>query len=108
MKIHREIEPMKFLRQLFLLCAVMLGALFPALGDDNAPLKVACVGDSITAGVGVRDKNKDSYPAVIAHLLGAGFEVRNFGVSARTMLKKGDHPYWNENAFRDAQNWKPD
>jgi hypothetical protein len=27
------------------------------------------------------------------------FEVYNLGVSGRTMLKKGDFPYWNEKAW---------
>ena len=28
--------------------------------------------------------------------------------SGRTLLRKGDHPYWNENAFKKAQDFQPD
>ena len=71
-------------------------------------IKVACVGDSITAGVGARDPRSGSYPALLQERLGKRYEVRNFGVSARTMLRSGDHPYHKENAFREALAFKPD
>ena len=41
-------------------------------------------------------------------MLGDGYCVKNFGVSARTMLNKGDYPYMNEQAWRDALAFKPD
>ena len=34
--------------------------------------------------------------------------MKNFGVSGRTMLNKGDHPYMNEQAWKDALAFKPD
>ena len=34
--------------------------------------------------------------------------MKNFGVSARTMLNKGDFPYMNEMAWQDAQAFDPD
>ncbi len=72
----------------------------------SAPVRVACVGDSITQGVGA-EKGK-SYPSQLQALLGDKWQVKNFGVSGRTLLKKGDHPYWNEKAFKDAQDFKPE
>jgi lysophospholipase L1-like esterase len=74
--------------------------------NDGAPVRVACVGDSITAGMGA-EKGK-SYPSQLQAILGHKWEVKNFGVSGRTLLKKGDHPYWIEKAFKDAQDFKPD
>ena len=71
-----------------------------------APVKVACVGDSITHGAGA-SPGKD-YPSQLQGLLGAQWQVKNFGVSGRTLLKKGDHPYWTEKAFKDAQAFNPD
>ena len=41
-------------------------------------------------------------------MLGRGYEVRNFGFSARTMLMKGDHPYMKEQMFQDALKYNPD
>jgi len=69
--------------------------------------RVACVGDSITYGAGIRDRTK-TYPAQLDEMMGPACAVRNFGVSARTLLKKGDHPYWKEKAFAKALEFKPD
>lgn len=67
-------------------------------------IKVACVGNSITEGSGL----KQTYPAVLQQLLGDAYEVRNFGVSGRTLLKKGNRPYWNEPKYQEALAWNPD
>lgn len=74
--------------------------------DYPAPVKVACVGDSITHGSGL-GKGR-SYPDQLQELLGDKWKVANFGVSGRTLLKKGDFPYWKEKAYQDAQKFEPD
>ncbi len=71
-------------------------------GQDN-PIRVACVGNSITWG----GLGSSSYPEQLGNLLGNGYNVKNFGVSARTLLRHGDYPYWNEEAFYDAQDFNP-
>ena len=58
-----------------------------------AALKVACVGDSITAGHALADPAHDAYPSQLARLLGDGYEVRNFGVSAATLMDAGNYTY---------------
>lgn len=63
-------------------------------------IRVACVGNSITVGHGLKDSNLDSYPSQLGMLLGDDYDVRNFGVSGYTMLKKGDRPYWNTAQFQ--------
>ena len=69
------------------------------------PVRVACVGDSITAGSGA-PKGK-SYPDQLQALLGASWAVKNFGVSGHTLLRKGDHPYWKAGAFAKAKEFQP-
>ena len=69
------------------------------------PIRVACVGNSITIGAGV--SGDLAYPAQLGKLLGAHYDVKNFGVSARTLLKKGDYPYWKDPAFVDARDFQP-
>jgi len=54
------------------------------------PVRVACVGDSITQGVGIVHPEKDGYPARLQEILGTGWSVQNFGVGGRTMLRKAD------------------
>lgn len=93
-------SPTVLLRRRCLLVVLALAASLRA-----APVKVACVGDSITAGVGASAGN--SYPAVLGRLLGEGYEVRNFGVSARTLLSAGDYPWIREQACADAMAYLP-
>jgi len=73
-----------------------------------APLKIACVGDSITAGTELANPTLESYPPRLQRLLGTNSIVRNYGVSGRTLLKKGDFPYWNEAFFKQSHDWFPD
>lgn len=76
-------------------------------------LKVACIGNSITEGVGTSDPSTKAYPAVLQKLLGKEFEVRNFGVSCSTALRKGTdsgQPFsWLGTArCREALDYQPD
>ena len=70
-------------------------------------IKVACVGDSITAGSGVKDPAK-RYPTQLGGLLGAGYDVQNFGVGGTTMLDEGDSPYKKKPAYNKALAFVPD
>ncbi|WP_193213107.1 GDSL-type esterase/lipase family protein [Luteolibacter marinus] len=74
--------------------------------DYKAPVKVACIGDSITQGSGAEPGR--AYPAQLQEMLGKEWNVRNFGVGGRTLLKKGDMPYWIENAYKEALKFEPD
>ncbi len=71
------------------------------------PLRIACVGDSITFGAGIRNRQMNSYPAQLGRMLGKRAVVRNFGVNAATLLKKGDKPYWRLGAYRNARDFQP-
>lgn len=83
-----------------------LGVLWLNSGQATAQqgIKVACVGNSITEGAGL----EKTYPQVLQELLGEGYEVRNFGVGGRTLLKKGNLPYRNEEKYKEALAWNPD
>lgn len=72
------------------------------------PVRVACVGDSITDGYQMPDKAHHAYPAQLARLLGPGWEVRNFGVSGATLMRHGGYPYDQREASATALAWKPD
>lgn len=71
-------------------------------------VRVACIGDSITDGHGIDLRTVNGYPAQMQGMLGDGYSVRNFGVSARTMMNSGDLPYMNELAWQDALAFEPD
>ncbi len=91
--------------KLLLLCIVFMSV---TLYGADQPLKVACIGDSITEGSGLGNATVNAYPAVLGRLLGPAYQTRNFGVSGRTLLRNGDYPYWKEAAFRNATNYAPD
>ena len=74
----------------------------------SAQIRVACVGNSITYGSGIENREVYSYPAQLQVMLGEDWNVQNFGVSGRTMLKNGDNPIWDEPVFENALAFKPD
>lgn len=78
----------------------------PAPKEDA--VRVACIGDSITEGHGLDMRSVNGYPARMQRLLGDRYWVKNFGVSARTLMDTGDFPYMNETAWRDALAFNPD
>lgn len=72
------------------------------------PIKIACVGNSITYGSGVFNKEKNAFPVQLQNLLGKNYQIENFGVSGRTLLKKGDYPYWETDAYKEALEYNAD
>lgn len=79
---------MKLLALLFAIACTMT---LSAIGAE--PIRIACLGDSITAGARVEAATK-SYPAQLQQLLGERFEVQNFGTGGATLLKSGRPNVW--------------
>ena len=75
--------------------------------DYRETIRIACIGDSITFGASIKNRTRDCYPAQLGRMLGEKWQVRNFGVSGATLLKKGDLPYWDQQAFKDALAYNP-
>lgn len=71
----------------------------------HAQVRVACVGDSITAGVGATSGN--SYPSQLGRLLGSGYTVGNFGHSGATLMSTGDLPYINQPEYTNSGTFNP-
>jgi len=100
-----KIKTLKYVKISFLAGCLLMCT---AISAQKKQINIACVGNSITYGARVKDREKNSYPAQLQALLGDGYSVTNFGVSARTLLRKGNYPYWKEEAFHNALNSKPD
>jgi len=75
---------------------------FCAVSFAQKRVKVACVGNSITYGIGVADPDKESYPARLQQLLGEGYTVERFGKPGATLLNKGHRPFMQQKEFKDA------
>lgn len=71
-------------------------------------IKVACVGDSVTYGAGIEDREKDSYPSQLQSLLGDEYLVGNFGRSGSTLINRGFRPYTKQEEYRKALDYKAD
>lgn len=99
------------MKQLFLFAIVFLPCMFVGFsgcsGKHPEEIRVACVGDSITYGEGLRDRVVSNYPAQLQKMLGNRWDVRNFGVSNTGILRKGDVPYWDKYEFKAAQGFNP-
>lgn len=76
--------------------------------DNQGPIHLACVGDSITVGMGTTIWHLDGYPSQLQRMLGKGWVVGNYGVSGHTLLNKGDQPYQKTRTFTDALHFNPD
>ncbi len=101
------VVPAFFSRRFFLLLLLTLSC--PALATgESPPVRIACVGNSITYGLRIEDREQHSYPAVLQRLTGDNAVVLNAGVSGTTLLKQGDYPYWTTAAFREATDFEPD
>lgn len=71
-------------------------------------VKVACIGDSVTYGYGIEDRESNSYPAQLSSLLGSLYEVRNFGHNGATLLRRGHRPYNGLPEYAQALEFRPD
>lgn len=88
---------------LFLLCC-LLGY----TTAEAAKIKVACVGNSVTFGAGIENREVDSYPAQLQRMLGDRYEVVNFGHSGTTLLMKGHRPYRKQKEYEEALRFAAD
>jgi acyl-CoA thioesterase-1 len=83
-----------------------------SLTVDVAKAKlVACVGDSITYGSGISNREYNSYPAQLGRMLqnfDNQWQAQNFGVSGATLLRNADKPYVQESAYTQALASRPD
>lgn len=71
------------------------------------PIKVACIGNSITYGARIANRENDSYPSQLQQLLGANYQVSNFGVNSATLLHKGNKPYIKQPQYQQALQSNP-
>jgi len=85
------------------------GSIYDIKKADGSKVKIACIGDSITFGTGITNRNTDSYPAKLQTMLGDGYEVGNFGRGGAYVLPANSPYNLRENkelSYRDTQQYK--
>jgi acyl-CoA thioesterase I len=101
---QQTLETIMLNRRAFLTVLVAVLAFSLSAADK---IKIACVGDSITFGAGVEQREVNCYPVVLGKILGDKYETKNFGNSGSTLLKNGDKPYWKQKEFQAATDYAP-
>ncbi len=75
---------------------------------SDEEVKIAFVGDSITYGAELKDRDTESFPALIKEKLKGNAVVENFGVSARSALKSAKYPYTDTEEYKKSLEFNPD
>jgi acyl-CoA thioesterase-1 len=79
-------QAIKNMKQIALNFCIALAAIaFSSQTEAAEPIKVVCIGDSITYGARVKDREKNAYPAQLQDLLGPTHKVSNCGTSGIQM-----------------------
>ena len=105
-KSHKTVSIL--LLALFCLTTLQLPAAAKRKKGAAQPVRVACVGNSITYGTGIADREHFSYPVQLQHMLGDKYLVGNFGKPGATLLYKGHRPYVEQTEFKEALRFKGD
>ncbi|MCK9641217.1 MAG: GDSL-type esterase/lipase family protein [Prolixibacteraceae bacterium] len=88
---------------------IILAFLFSSIiGYSQSKIRIACVGNSITYGSKIENREINCYPAQLAARLGENYEVRNFGKSGATLLRKGNIPYRDSDEYKQSLGFQPD
>lgn len=75
----------------------MTDVMYPeVLVRGEGAIKVAAVGDSLTYGYGLVNREEEAYPSMLADLLGGFYQVHNFGLAGRSLQSTADYPYFQE------------
>ena len=90
------------------LLSVIVALMLVSQAMAGRKIRVACVGDSVTFGMRVENREQNCYPAQLQLLLGDNYDVRNFGHSGTTLLNHGHTPYTKVDEYRDAIDFKAD
>ena len=69
---------------------------------------IACIGDSITFGAGVRGKKEETWEYFLNEIIGDEYQVLNYGTNGRTLLSTGDYPYAADKLYQRSLECKAD
>jgi len=103
MHIKTSLCPCLINRSVVMQIALLVFSLFA----QAAPLKrVACLGDSITYGVGA--DTGWSWPEQLDRMLDTTWDVRNYGHSGASLAREEKHAIWIQKEYKDALLLHPD
>lgn len=77
------------------------------LRPEKDKIRVACIGDSITYGDGLKDRLSDAYPSQLQDMLGERYQVLNYGMPGKTLQREGSDPFTETSYYRLSQEALP-
>lgn len=77
------------------------------VSEPDHTIRVAAVGDSITEATATNDPGS-SYPAQLGRMLGADYDVRNFGASGHEVLNESRWSYRANPLYAQSKAFQPD
>ena len=86
---------------------LLIGLIFSGSIFAQKVVNIACIGNGVTYGVGVENREKNNFPQQLQYLLGANYKVTNFGVANATVLSNGLNSYTKTAAFKKSQTINP-
>ena len=71
-------------------------------------VNIACIGNGVTYGIGIENREKNNFPQQLQYLLGVNYKVINLGVVNTPVLSNGVNGYNKTAAFKKSQTINPD
>jgi hypothetical protein len=115
------IKPRRFsiLRQALVLVGLVALVGVPVRSAAAAPIKVACIGEHTTHSDLYQNTNREAqpvgmqeYPRMLQDLMGAGYDVRNFGDCCASVISgyasSETHPYLSGGNYKNSVSFAPD
>lgn len=96
------------MKKTYFLLILLFSVLSVSAQKAGRAIRIACVGNSITYGAGIQDREKNCYPAQLQAYLGDDYQVANFGCSGTTANSKGDYPYIHTAQHKQSMDFLPD
>jgi len=86
---------------------LLIGLIFSGSIFAQKVVNIACIGNGVTYGIGVENREKNNFPQQLQYLLGANYKVTNFGVANAPVLSNGLNSYTKTAAFKKSQTINP-
>ena len=87
---------------------LLIGLIFCGSIFGQKIVNIACIGNGVTYGIGVENREKNNFPQQLQYLLGVNYKVINLGVVNTPVLSNGVNGYNKTAAFKKSKTINPD
>ncbi len=87
---------------------LLIGIFFCGSIFAQKVVNIACIGNGVTYGIGVENREKNNFPQQLQYLLGTKYKVTNFGVVNAPVLSNGLNGYTQTAEFKKSKTINPD